>query len=216
MRMTRTVKVTLGMSVTILAGVVAVTLTRTPPRVLRVGTPANTLFTRISGDGELCQPDETLPAATTAVRLQLPAYFGARVRVTALAGTHVLSDGASGPDWTGSSVTVPIRPLDDAVSHVTLCFTIGPNSEPLDIVGLKTPRREMAVWRGGAPVGGRLSVEDLGSGQGSWWSRILPVARHIGLGRAFSGTWIVLLIATLMVGVGVLALAFVVRELPDE
>jgi hypothetical protein len=67
------------------------------------------------------------------------------------------------------------------------------------------------------PIGqrlpGRIDIEYLGSGQGSWWSRLLPVARHMGLGRAFSGTWIVLLVAAMVAAVGALAGRLVLREL---
>ncbi len=213
MRASRKVKVTLATGVALLAVVVAVTLTRAPPQVLRGSSRAETEFTRIFGDGELCQANEVLSAGTTAVRFVLPAFFGARVQVTAFSGSHMLTRGTRNPDWTGETVTVPITPLTRS-ARVKLCFTLGPNSEPLDIVGVKTPLKQAAVWQNGEPLGGRLSVEDLGSGRRSWWSRILEVARHMGLGHALNGTWVVLLIAALMAAVGVLAMRLALRELP--
>jgi len=214
MRAARQVKLTLGIGVVLLGGVVAVTLTRTPPRVLRVGSRAETLFTRIDGGAEICQPDEVLPAGSTAVRLQLPAFFGAPVSVRAFSGSREITHGARNPDWTGSSVTIPVTPLRQTITSVRLCFKIGPNSEPLDVVGQKTPRAQMAVLDNRSAIGGRLSVEDIGSGSGSWWTRVLAVARHIGLGRALTGTWIALLIAALMAAVGLLALRLTLRDLP--
>jgi hypothetical protein len=214
MRASSVVKVTFAAGVVLLGAVVALTLMHAPPRVLRSTPSAQTEFTRIDGDGEICQAGESLPAGATAIRFALPAFFGARVSVTAFSGSHVLTQGTRNPDWTGSSVTVPIKPLARSSSHVRLCFTLGPNSEPLDIVGFVTPRREMAVWHDGRPVGGRLGVEVLGNGQGSWWSRILEVARHMGLGHALTGTWVVLLIAGLMAATGVLAVRLALREMP--
>ena len=42
-------------------------------------------------------------------------------------------------------------------------------------------------------------VEYLRAGHGSWWSRASSVARHMGLGHAASGTWIVFLLIALMI-----------------
>ena len=54
--------------------------------------------------------------------------------------------------------------------------------------------------------------EYLAAGNRSWWSRILEVARHMGLGHALTGTWVVGLIAALMVAVGGLAIRVALRE----
>lgn len=64
------------------------------------------------------------------------------------------------------------------------------------------------------PLGGRVGVEYLAAGRGSWWSRLSSVAAHLGLGRAYSGAWIALLVAALMAAVGVLAVRLTARELP--
>jgi hypothetical protein len=40
------------------------------------------------------------------------------------------------------------------------------------------------------------------------------VAKHLGLGRSYSGTWIAFLLAALMAAVGVLAIRQTLRELP--
>jgi hypothetical protein len=43
-----------------------------------------------------------------------------------------------------------------------------------------------------------LTIEYLRRGSSSWWSLALAVARRMGLGRAWAGTWIVLLVAIMM------------------
>ncbi len=219
------VKVTLALGVALLAAVGAVALTRSPPRV--VGTNAagsGSLVAQLRGDASICQAGESLPADVSAIRLSMWAFLGWKMHVIAYSGLRVLTEGRRGADWTTDSVTVPVKPLDRATSNVALCFAIGPNSEPALILGTATPAPEAAVVLKGSDPGprsqlegrlaGRFGVEYLTSGQGSWWSRVLPVARRMGLGRSFSGTWIALLVAALMAAVGVLAVRLALREIP--
>ena len=186
---------------------------RSPPRVVRVGTPSRATYPLTVSDAEVCQPNEVLPAGVSAIRVSLGAYFGSRVRVLALSDSQVFAEGVRGPNWTGDAVTVPVTPRSHATSGVTLCFDAAPNSELLYLGGVASSRAQSAVWQG-KPLGGRVGVEYLAAGSGSWWSRILTVARHIGIGHALSGTWVVLLIAALVAAVGVLAVRLVLRELP--
>lgn len=213
MRTTRVVKVTLGVGVMLLVAVCAYALTRSPPRVLRAGPKPTGFLTALSGDGEACQAEEVLPARVTAVRLSIAAYVGARIRVAVYSGSQFITGGSRSPDWTGTSVTVPVTPLSESVSHASVCFDISPNSESLFLLGRETPTSEAMYLPTGGRLSGRLEIEYLGAGQGSWWSRVLTVARHMGLGRAFSGTWIVLLIAAMVAAVGILAGRLALREL---
>jgi Predicted membrane protein (DUF2142) len=199
--------------VVLLLAVGALTLTRSPPRVVRVSSNVEVLLGTTAGSAEICQENEVLPAGVSAIRLPLQAFFGAKVLVQAFSGSQVLTEGRRGPDWTGKSVTVPVTPLTHAASHVKLCIDLGPNSEPVYVGGVETPKREAATLKGRTLVG-RVSVEDLASGRGSWWSRIPAVVRHMAIGRAFSGTWVVALIVALVVAVGALAVRLTVRELP--
>jgi hypothetical protein len=213
MRAARVVKVTFGVGVALLIAVCAYALSRSPPRVLRAGPKTSGLITALTGDGEACQAGEVLPAGVTAVRLSIAAYVGARIRVKVYSGSQLLTEGGRDPDWTGTSVTVPLTPLRESVSDASVCFDISPNSETLFVLGRETPASEAISLPTGERLSGRLDIEYLGSGQGSWWSRILTVARHMGLGRAFSGTWIVLLIAGMVAAIGVLAGGRALREL---
>jgi hypothetical protein len=212
-RAARAVRVTLGVGIALIAAVGALALTRSPPRVVRAGTPSRVIRPLTVSDAEVCQANEVLPAGVNAIRVWLGAYFGSRVRVVALSNSQVLTEGARGPNWTGGAVTVPVTPQSHATSGVTLCFDAAPNSELLYLGLAAAPRTESAVWRGKA-LGARVDVEYLAAGRGSWWSRVLAVARHMGIGHALSGTWIVLLIAALVAGIGILAARLVVRELP--
>jgi hypothetical protein len=226
------VKVTLAAGIALLVVVGVVTLTRSPPRVVRavaqehVGRGERHRLGLTTSDIAICQAGEVLPRGVSGIRLSLRAFYGAQVHVVAYSGARVLATGARGADWTGQSVTVPVAPLDRASSHVKLCFAIGPNSEPVDILGAVASRRETAVALTsrrvtpasatveGVPLEGRVGVEYLAAGTGSWWSRLSSVATHMGFGRAYSGAWIAFLVAALMAAVGVLAVRLAARELP--
>jgi hypothetical protein len=213
MRAVRVVKLTLGVGVVLLIAVCSYALTRTPPRVLQAGPKATGYVGGFAGTAAACQPGETLPAGASAIRLSIGAYVGARIRVGVYSGSGVLTEGSRGPDWTGTSVTVPVTPLSHSASDVRVCFSISPNNEPIFLLGREVPAAQALTTPTGETLAGRLEIEYLGAGQGSWWSRILPVARHMGLGRAFSGTWIVLLIAAMVAAVGILAGGLALREL---
>jgi hypothetical protein len=228
----RSVTVTLAVGIALLVVVGVVTLTRAPPRVVRavaqalVGRGEHRKLGLTASEIAICQANEVLPAGVSGIRLSMRAFYGAPVQVVAYSGSRVLAEGRRGADWTAQSVTVPVAPLARASAHVKLCFAIGPNSEPVAILGVPASERETAVALTsrkirpaaaaieGVPLGGRVGVEYLAAGRGSWWSRLSSVAGHMGLGRAYSGAWIALLVAALMATVGVLAVRLTARELP--
>jgi hypothetical protein len=210
----RDVKVAIAVSLALAAAMCAWTLTRSPPRVVRATvTERDELAFAVTG-AAACQSNEVLPGDVSAIRLGLDATFGSRLRVRVYSGSRVIAEGSRAADWTGGTVTVPVKPVDRTVFPVKLCFDVGPNSEAIRIIGFHTPAREAAVSPQGETLSGRIGVEYLAAGRGSWWSRALSVARHIGIGHAISGTWVALLIAGLMVAVGALALRVAWRELP--
>jgi hypothetical protein len=217
-RAAKHVKVTLGVGIVLLLAVLAFTLTHSPARVVRVGTQTQILAGTMVGGAEVCQTNEVLPAGVSAIRFGQGGYIAAPISLKVLSGSRVVAQGSRGPVWTGTSVTVPVKPLASAVAPVTLCAKIGPTSELVFFRGIAASGRRAAFYttgeRVGTTVGGRIGVEYLTSSNRSWWSRILFVARHMGLGHALSGTWVVLLIAALMALAGLLALRIALRELP--
>jgi hypothetical protein len=220
----RRVTATLAIGIALMLAVSAFVLTRSPPRVERVGARHEQVLTHVAGDFAACQANEVLPAGVTAIRLSTWAFLGFDIRVRAYEGAQLLTEGSHGADWTSASVTVPVKPLRRSSPNVTLCFAIGPNDEPGIILGAPAPPAQAAVVltrdtptpaaASNEVLPGRVGVEYVAPGHGSWWSRAASVAMHIGLGRSYSGTWIVLLIAALMAAVGVLALRLTLRELP--
>jgi hypothetical protein len=215
----------------LLAGATAAVLTQAPPRVVLIGAPGVKALSRIgasgvyftTGGGRICQQGEVLPRGVSAIRLSIWAFFGTPVNVTVYESSgRAIAEGSRNASWTSDSVTVPVKPLARTTPGVTLCFRFGPNSEPLEVLGPHTPPAQAAaVWAGGpgaersrpSLIPGRVTVEYLAPGSGSWYSRILSTARRLGLGRAFSGTWIALLVAALMAGVCALAVGLALRDL---
>jgi hypothetical protein len=231
-RARRKIVITIAVGLTLIVGAMGVALTQAPSRVVHIGYPGikavvNTGVRTIGygwGAPTICQSGETLPAGITAVRLSIWAFFGPPVHVTAYRGGELLTEGSRDGGWVSDSVTVPLKPLTHAVSGVKLCAALRPNAEQLLILGAYTSHSRAATleepgatFGGGsksARLEGRLTAEYLRSGSGSWLSRIVAVARRAGLGRAFSGTWIALMIAALMLAVGALALGVTLREQP--
>ena len=204
---------TLVVGLSLLAAASALALTRSPPRVVRAGTQEGALVASTSAAAAACQTGEVLPAGVSGIRLSIWAFFGTSVHVAVYSGSHVLTEGSRGPDWTGSTVTVPVTPLHRAVSPVKVCFRLGPNSEALYFLGAQAAPGSAATGPDGQQLGGRVDIEYLTAGQGSWWSRIGQVANHMGLGRAFTGISVVLLVLALMAGTCALAVRLVLREL---
>jgi hypothetical protein len=228
----RKVAITLAVGVVLLGAASAVALTRSPPRVARVGVPTGDardvpLGGKILGDITICQPGEALPAGVSGIRIGMWAFYGAKMHVRVYSGSRILTEGSRGPNWTSDSVTVPVKPVDHQTSGVTVCIGVGPNNQPLLLLGAETPPRESASATQGvssptpaaaaashALLGGKIGVEYLTAGQGSWWSRVSSMVEHMGLGRSYSGAWIAFLLAALMAAVGVLAIRLTLRELP--
>lgn len=229
----RAVLVTFAVGLVALAVAVAVALGAKSPRLVRIGSPGIKAINQygaaslqeVAVNATACQNGEVLPAGVSAIRVSIWAFFGAPLHVTVYKNLSLVTQGTSGANWTGDSVTVPVRPVAHSVSGVRTCFTIAPNDEPLLVLGNKTSQQHaaaisrstaLATGRGSATavlMPGRMAFEYLAPGHVSWWSQILTVARHFGLGRAYSGTWIALLAATLMLAVCALALRLSWKEL---
>jgi hypothetical protein len=168
-------------------------------------------LTSVPGGGGGCQANETVPASTSAVRLSLEASAGPRVSVAVLSGGRVIARGASVQGWLGRVVTVPIAPLERTVRRATVCFSFRSAEERVSLLGVRTPPRN-AARSGPRVLPGRIAVEYVQAGSSSWWSLAPSVARRMGLGRAWAGTWVAAMVALLMATGIVLASWLTLRE----
>jgi hypothetical protein len=118
-----------------------------------------------------------------------------------------------GSGWTSGAVTVPVKPLAHAVSGAQICFKLGRSVETVQLGGSPTNAALAARDLNGKALPGRFTVEYMRSGNGSWWSAAETTARHLGLGRAPSGTWVALLLLISMGAVLAIASWLVLKEL---
>jgi hypothetical protein len=206
-------RVVLAAGLTLIAIAAVLALLHAPSTVAATnGVPRTAIVSREASVTSGCQGGETLPRDTSAVRLGLDAVIGPQVTVTALTGAHVITRGTAGTGWYGSAVTVPVRRVHGAFAHVTVCF--GLSFETGDVMAVGSPTNSaVAAVADGETLDGRMRIEYLRRGDRSWWSEVVPTIEHMGLGRAASGTWVVLPIAALVAASIALASWLVVREL---
>lgn len=191
-------QITLGTG--LIAGLAALgfTLSQSPLVVERVSTQARATIGDTSHRLSACQPGEALPARTSAIRLRAIAFLGPRVTVDVLAHGRVIAHGERGTGWTGGAVTVPVSSPATSTSGTSLCFTLFTNGdEHVELAGARTTAAPDTQIDDGA-LHGRLGVEYLRPGSSSWFSLARAVARRMGLGRGWPGTWSVPLALALM------------------
>jgi hypothetical protein len=212
--MTR-VRVALVAGLLVVAAAVAITLTRSPPVIAGSDfTPLAGVLAETSSNGALaCQPAETLPQGTSAIRLSLYALVGPRLTVRVFSGNHILASGTREAGWIGQSPIVQLQPVSARTSPVKVCFTLGQSLGLVTLYGFNSAPAKAVTLEGGARLVGRLRIEYLKNGSHSWLSQALVIARHMGLGRWPTGSWIVLLELALMTGVLAGVSWLTVREL---
>jgi hypothetical protein len=206
-------RVALAVGLALIAIATAVVLSQAPQVLAGTNAiePLTAPLKSVPGSGSACQADETLPARTSAVRLSLEATAGPRVAATVLSGKTVLTRGEGAEGWLGQVVTIPVAPVDRTVRDVTVCFAFTGGNERVSFLGVPTPKRSAAT-SGARALRGRISIEYLRPGSASWWSLALSTARRMGLGRAWAGTWVALVVAGLMAAGIALASWLTVRE----
>jgi hypothetical protein len=206
--------VTLAVGFALVAIAIVVTLSGSPLVVVDTnGTPASQELVQAGTGAGACQSGERLPAGISAIRLTLVAAVGPRVSLMVLSGGRVLTGGVAGSGWTSGAVTIPVKPLAHASSGVSVCFTLGLSPENVQMGGSLAPAAVAAQSTAGGALPGRFTVEYMRAGSSSWWSLARTVARHMGLGRAPSGGWVVLLLLALMASALASGSWLAVREL---
>jgi hypothetical protein len=206
--------ITLAVGLVLVTIAIVVTLSGSPLLVVDTnGTPASQELVEASTGAGACQSDEYMPAGISAIRLTLVAAVGPRVGLTVSSGGRVLTSGVAHSGWTSGAVTVPVKALAYPVTDARVCFVLGPSPENVQMGGASSSAALAARDLSGAALPGRFTVEYMRAGGSSWWSLVRTVAKHAGLGREPSGSWIVLLILALMAGMLIAGSWLAVREL---
>jgi hypothetical protein len=170
-------------------------------------------ITEIKSNARVCQASEAVPAGTSAIRIGFNMALGAHMAVAVTSGAQLITHGVRASGWRGTEVTVPLHRVARAVQHATVCATLGKSNEPVGVFGAPSSAA-MAATRDGHALPGRVKLEYLRAGTRSWWSMASSVGRRLGLGRAWSGGWISLLVLTLMGSIVVIASWLAIRVLP--
>jgi hypothetical protein len=157
----------------------ALTLTGSPPKVVRVAVASQSTLGSTDQATSVCQGGERIPPGVSAIRVGLEGSLGPAVLLKAFAGGRMVAHGGRPGNWTDDSVTIPVRPSHAWIGNAKHCFYVPHNSELLQLYGSRTGAREAAYTKGGESLPGRFSVEYLAAGKGSWWSRLMTVARHM-------------------------------------
>jgi hypothetical protein len=199
----RSVKVALAAGLTLLALAIGVTLLGSPTSVARTNRPAGQPEEPVATttqSARYCEAGEVLPSGTSALRIWLEAAAGPRVIVAVYAKGRLITGGQRGSDWIGGAVTVPVQPLAHTASPVTVCVSFALRDETVIVQGSTAP---LHMW-----------IEYLRPGTRSWLSLTGEVVRHMGLGRAGAGIWVVLLALALLLAAAGLASRLLVKEMP--
>jgi hypothetical protein len=192
---------------------VGLTLSRAPMVVAASNKPSSSVEELASTDqsSTFCQAGETLPRATSAIRIWLSAAAGPAMSVVVYSDGHAVTGGRRGSNWIGTP-TLAVKPLPRTVRGARVCMSLTLRDERVIVEGNATPPA-LAAQAGQQPLPGRIWIEYLRPGTRSWASLVPEVIRHMGFGRAVAGTWIVYLGLLLLVVLGALASHLVVREL---
>jgi hypothetical protein len=184
------------------------------PLVAANPTPASsqTGVTVLHKKTSVCQAAETMPKGTTAIRVPLFAVLGPAVSISVTQGRRLIAHAKHAAGWMGGSVTVPLSKQARTTFDATVCAMVPANAyEP--IVLRTSPAKKSTATIGAKPIRGHIAIEYLSPDRSSWLSLVPEVARRMGLGRAWGGTWIVLLVVLMMGGLVVVCSLSIIREM---
>jgi len=205
-RRRRTIALAIGFALLAL-GVVATLSRDAKGRIRTNGVPAQAVVAIASADPggagagavrTVCQDRELIPSGTGAIRIALTGFrrVPPRLSLTVSEGEAVRDAGRAARWDADADVLVPLaHPLARSVVGSVCIAALAP---------------EQRYWLRGAAVGafegaraggrrlpGRVHLEYLAADGGSWWSSIATIARRMGLGHAWSGASVPLLIVLL-------------------
>lgn len=159
-----------------------------------------------------CQSSGTIPQGTSAIRIGMEGvFFAPAVTIKVSKGSSLLTEGhlraggASAP-----TVTVHVNRFDHAISGARVCTTVGPALEAIRYYGV--PNHSAAPGSNELQQA-TLHMQYMRPSGKSWWSFVSPIAYHLGLGRAPSGTWVAFLALLLAIVVVVVASRLTLEEL---
>lgn len=212
--MRRSVVIALAAGLAVIGLVTVAVLARSPLTIAATNSVSGQNYIELEEKGKLstCQPAGTIPRGTSAIQIGIEGlHFSPGVTVKILTGSGVLAEGqriAGGPSI--PTVTVPVKPLAQAISQARICTTVGPAVEPIRFYG--SPKHSSTAQANPLQEA-ELHMAYLRPGSKSWWSFAPSVVKHMGLGHAPSGKWVAFLVLILMLTAIVIASRLILEEL---
>jgi hypothetical protein len=175
------IRIAVGIGLALVAVAVGVALARSPLVLAGTdGTPLPTEIGATSVPTTICQPEETVPAQTTVIRVSLLSLLGPRIKLVATSGGQVVTEGVVAYGWTGALVSIPVRRVVGTHFHTKICLTLARRQQLVNLRGVNT-KTAPATTEGNQVLPGRMRFEYLQADARSWLSLALPTARRIGL-----------------------------------
>jgi hypothetical protein len=206
------IRIAIAVCLIVTAACVGVAVARKPLVVASTdGTPLPTEIGASSVPTTVCQPEETIPAGTTAIRVSLLSLLGPRLTLTARAGNQVITTGELGYGWTGAVIAIPVARVENTYRHATVCIAMAKRQQLVNLRGFTT-KLAPAVTNGGQVLPGRMRFEYLRPDRSSWLGLALPTARTIGL-TVGGGGGIVFIPFLLLAAITALSSSLLLRNL---
>jgi len=210
----REVRAAVAAGLAIIATAIGLVLAHAPEGTARTnGVASVDRLASVRASARVCQSGEALERGTSAIVVLTSAFHGPRVTAQVLHGGQVVASGHQGSNWNGT-VTIPVKPPAHTIEHATFCFELSPQHEVVSLYGDEAPT-QLAATLNDVALPGRVGLEYLHVGNRPWWSSVASIAYHVGLGRAFGGTWIAFFAIALMAAVTALVAGFLLRDLRD-
>lgn len=210
----RSVVVALAVGLTLTGIAIVAVLAHSPLTVVGSNRVPGTDYIELTNKGKLtsCQPSGTIPQGVSAVRIGMEGvFFAPGVTVEVSKGSHRLTEGhVNAGGVSAPTVTIHVKRLGSAVSGARICMMVGPALEAIRYYGV--PNRSPAPGSNELQQA-MLRIEYMRPSGKSWSSFVSPIAYHLGLGRAPSGTWVAFLALLLAIVVVVVASRLTLEEL---
>ena len=154
---------------------------------------------KLRGRAEHCQDGALIPADASALKLLVGTYGEPTpaLRVTVRQDGTLVSSGALPAGRRQGTLIVPLRrSIDDTIGATQVCIATGPG------------RRVVLYGQSGL-----VRLEWLRPGRETWAALTPTIAHRFGLGKALTGSWLIVLAAALLLAGWAVAVRLVLREL---
>ncbi len=211
------VRIVLALALVFALSALILDMSGTAPRTAGSNHVSPAVFAAaIPAGGEVCEPVVPLPSDAARVQL-LIGTFGKpapalTLRYLDASGAQV-AEGEIAAGAREGLVTLPLHQGRGAGSAARACLRLRGGSR-IVLGGEGGPASASTEIVNGTPQGGLVSLIYLRSGSESWWQLLPKLSSRFGLGKAaLFGSWTLLVLALLLIGVWLATVRLLLREL---